>query len=719
MTSRLGIALAALLAASAFFTGHGVARAAGSSCLVSSPSNGSGYKEGVEALPGSLFSEQPRPGPAILYASTPRAPQLENTGIWKAPPIMISGASAYRRGEFVYQGFVYDDTGQTYPAAAQYGGNAANLIEFRMKPQSKSTAIRLTYNTMIDPSVTATTIALGSSSSAVEPMPFGAGAKMPAKIFVTVHGCMAVVTDAATGATLRVSPAVVIDHFRRQAQILLPYSAFDPRGQTSVRVGAASGLWDPNNDQYLRPSPVKPAFFNVAFRLNEPFTGFRDSQQNAALSSGDLSQFFANVDFTKLAANVDDDMPGQPGGVPTTGKMTRIYASHFETAQGRGSYDPALAEAVFPGYQPCNSPCSPEYAGQLQPYDIYVPQRPSPLQWGLTLYHHGCSENYNSYIARGARFADLDGGTSLAATNEARGECIWEYEQAGADIFEVWADIARNYHLDPNRVTFSGQSLGGYATWKNIVQFPDLFSAAAPNIGPPAASGDYIGPPAPPQSGEGTLVYDLLPSLRWVPVIHWVGTEDELVPFTASKPISDVLDSLGYRHSFRAYTGDHFTTGGVLASYDPMGAYVANRRVARNPAHVTYVFSKFMDQPQYGLTSNHAYWLSNITLHDPSGAAPTGRLDVVSHALGVGNPAPQPRSTSVGVYPTVTGEPVPYYGEDLEWGATPSARKSDTLDVDARNISSVTIWVARAGLSCHPTINIVSDGPLTVHLAGC
>ena len=45
----------------------------------------------------------PRPGPAVLYAETPAAPQLENTGIWQAPPILISGASAYRCGEFIYQ----------------------------------------------------------------------------------------------------------------------------------------------------------------------------------------------------------------------------------------------------------------------------------------------------------------------------------------------------------------------------------------------------------------------------------------------------------------------------------------------------------------------------------------------------------------------------------------------------------------------------------------
>ena len=52
-----------------------------------------------------------RPGPAILYASAPSAPQLENAGVWSAAPILVSGASAYRGGEFLYQDFLYDDHG--------------------------------------------------------------------------------------------------------------------------------------------------------------------------------------------------------------------------------------------------------------------------------------------------------------------------------------------------------------------------------------------------------------------------------------------------------------------------------------------------------------------------------------------------------------------------------------------------------------------------------
>src|SRR3954453_3418938 len=125
----------------------------------------------------------PRPGPDVLYAPPVSAPQLENTGIWQAPPILVSGATAYRAGEFLYQDFLYDARGAgdayVYPADPRFAGNAADLVEVRLKPLTGELAIRVTYNSMIDPALVVTPIALGSSGSPV-PMPYGANATEPA-----------------------------------------------------------------------------------------------------------------------------------------------------------------------------------------------------------------------------------------------------------------------------------------------------------------------------------------------------------------------------------------------------------------------------------------------------------------------------------------------------------------------------------------------------------
>src|SRR5947209_3428876 len=277
------------------------AAASAATCRVSHRSNGTGYKpaSNVQSLPPVGA------GPDILHSALPTSPQLENTGYWKAPPILISGTTAYRHGEFLYQDFLYDDRALTYPDdPKRLASNAADFVEVRIKPLKSATAIRITLNSMLDPNAAAVTIGLGGSAQA-QPMPHNAGAKMPAEVFVTAHGCTGDVVRAADG-TVLARPAVTTDLKRRQLQIEVPNRAFDPRGRT-VRVGAAVGLWDEAKGQYLRPDSSRPAFFNVAFRKPGPWTQntWMDASQNAALAAGDLSPLYAMVDFRKLAAHVD------------------------------------------------------------------------------------------------------------------------------------------------------------------------------------------------------------------------------------------------------------------------------------------------------------------------------------------------------------------------------------------------------------------------------
>src|SRR6185295_13168386 len=100
-----------------------------------------------------------RPGPDVLYAPAPTAPQLENRDPrFKAPPLLVSGQEAYAAGEYLYQDFLYDDYGSdtdgqdatplspragniNYPTnTARYGGNAADLVELRIARADDSVA---------------------------------------------------------------------------------------------------------------------------------------------------------------------------------------------------------------------------------------------------------------------------------------------------------------------------------------------------------------------------------------------------------------------------------------------------------------------------------------------------------------------------------------------------------------------------------------------------
>src|SRR5215216_5002812 len=218
----------------------------------------------------------PRPGPSVLYRKPAKSPQLSNHGIWHAKPILISGASAYRRGEFTYQDFLYDDHGAegasrdpndprasgdsfsmpngtyTYPTAKAYAGNAADLVELRVKRLRRSTAFRITLNTMKKPSLTATTIAIGSSKQPRE-LPHGANAMAPAKLFLTVHGHHADLLRARGAKAVDPSPKLSVSKHRRQIQVRVPHRAWDP-GKRRVRLAAGVGLWDRSSREYLIPS---------------------------------------------------------------------------------------------------------------------------------------------------------------------------------------------------------------------------------------------------------------------------------------------------------------------------------------------------------------------------------------------------------------------------------------------------------------------------------
>src|SRR3954454_14574170 len=194
----------------------------------------------ASSLPGG--SSGARPGPDILYAPPPPAPQLQNAAPWKAPPILVSGAEAYRDGEFLYQDYLYDDHGAggtpdpndpfsaleqlfsprhgtlTYPTDPVFANNAADLVELRLKPLASATAFRVTLNTLRDPERTAFTIALGDSPEA-RAWPFGAGVRSPARLFLTVHGSTAVLTDAATGAPVSPAPTASVNLASRQIDV--------------------------------------------------------------------------------------------------------------------------------------------------------------------------------------------------------------------------------------------------------------------------------------------------------------------------------------------------------------------------------------------------------------------------------------------------------------------------------------------------------------------
>ena len=115
--------------------------------------------------------------------------------------------------------------------------------------------------------------------------------------------------------------------------------------------------------------------------------------------------------------------------------------------------------------------------------------------YGLTLLLHSLAANYNQFAGtrNQSQFGERGPG-SIVITPQARGPDGWYYDHAGADVFEVWADVAAHYKLDPDWTSIAGYSMGGYGTFKLGEQFPDLFARAQPTVGPPGL-GIWVPPP--------------------------------------------------------------------------------------------------------------------------------------------------------------------------------------------------------------------------------
>jgi hypothetical protein len=681
-----------------------------------------------------------RPGPDALYAEAPAAPQLENVSPWKAPPILVSGAQAYRDGEWLYQDYLLDDHGAagvpdpgtpwdagsftfsppggtfTYPSDPVYADNAADLVELRVKPLADATAFRVTLDTLKDSSKTAFTIALGTSDAA-RAWPDGAGVKSPAQLFVTVHGSTAELSDGKSGATASV------DMKRRQIDVRVPHAAWDP-GTSKVRMTIGVGLWDAAAGKYLAPSPgprsaTTPgggspggaAIVNVGPRFDEPWPDvtlggggltiadaaagaaveapwWRERKQSLQLALGDVSPFSAEVDFAKLAAKADDD-----SGVPKTGPLNRILASGHQFGQGM---DPSQVCFNLPTDSGTGAKCIGRFLGQLQPYSLYVPKTEPARGYGLTLLLHSLSANYNQYAnsRNQSQLGDRAPG-SLVATPNGRGPDGFYAGMPEADTFEVWADVARHYKVDPSLVDVTGYSMGGFGTYRLLARWPDLFARGFSVVGAPGS------------------VDNQLASLRNTPLLLWNATADELVNIQTSESARAAVEAAGLRYAENLFAdADHLT----LATNDwflPGAEFLGDHRVDLTPPHVTYVVDASEDNAAAGAVGDHAYWLSGLTARDGRAA---GTIDARSEAFGVGDPAVAPQAPSAGTLDGGAHGPMPFARREQTWGQAPAAPAADRLVVKATNVATAIVDARRARLSCAPQLDVTSDGPLDLRI---
>jgi hypothetical protein len=688
-----------------------------------------------------------RPGPDVLYAPRPAAPQLDNHDPrFTAEPLLVSGTEAYVDGEYLYQDYLYDDFGADtdgndggalapsagdleYPTDRdRYADNAADLVELRIAPGDDEVAYRFTLNTLLEAHAPIIALALdtdGDEATGTDALPGDPGAPFPGTDEVlTTWGTGAThTTYGADGGEVAVTDVEVeADLDAAQITVTVPREVADPAG--TLRATLAVGLHDgeggwllpqesaddenPGGASLLQPDA--PGIFNLGFRFDEPIEEEGvppDTLQAEALADGEPTRFAHEIDFDALAAGETRST------VPETGTMVRLFPSRLDAGEGKDL-------STFPGLK-----------GQLQPYSVHVPEgydQADPP--GFTLNLHSLSSNHWQYNgSEGVRQLG-EQRDHVVATPQARGDDGWYQHEAEYDVFEVWNDVAHHYALDPDRASSAGYSMGGMGTYRLATRYPDLFGAAFTTVGPPG-EGIWV-PPSSPTGGRETLSNLWLENARNVPFLNVAAGGDELVPIigptaqnTGLGGLADGLvgaedgfaqvddglgfqsfEELGYRYHYRVYPGaEHFTL--AVLSYDIPGAaeFLGDAEVDREPHHVTFAAVPDADDAELGLVADHAYWVSGVTLADPdTDDVAKGVVDAFSHGHGLGRPEAE-RHGDGGVGPAA----LPWTEVGLDWADAPELEPANRVDVTLTNTAAATLDVVRAALD--------PDRELTVEVA--
>jgi len=643
-----------------------------------------------------------RPGPPLLYAKAPHVPQLENRAPFRAKPLLVSGTDAYRDGEYLYQDYLYDDHGadtgdsvsppgvagfspasgdKLYPPSPRFANNAADIVEFRIKPTRTAIVYRVTLGAVVDPS--ATIVAIGVNDDRR-----GGATAWPGYAGVATPGINKYILAWGTGGEVTTPPdhtvkglprgAVTIDKRTNQMTIRVPRSVMNP-GRATWRYVAGTGVNRGHHFRLLKPL-TGARVLNLAFRFDEGQprgTGtWFEADQAKALAEGNSGHYYADVSFARLADGTNRWIhpPGR--------KQARIYPSRVKLHEGvRRSF--------------------PEFGGRLQPYLVVVPKTYARTKRaGVTWALHSLSATYTQYAVFSPRqqqqLGDDEGRFYVSPLG--RGPDGWYTDEAEVDFFEVWADLARHFRLDPTRVALSGYSMGGYGTYKLGMQWPDLFGAAFTTVGPPVAPG-YL----------NTL--QLIGNARWLPYLNWAGRTDELVPYATVLAQQQRFDDLGLRSQLWTYPGGHLDLAG-RDEWEGARAFLAASVVQPDPRRVDYAFVPQADNRRLGLVHDHAYWISHLRARNAARAEISAVSDVPPRRTGRGGDL-FGRAGDPLTVPVTSADnhlPAPESVSGTEWNGFEATPNRNALSLRLDNVGRAHIDGRRAGLSGRRCLRVAVTG---------
>ena len=203
----------------------------------------------------------------------------------------------------------------------------------------------------------------------------------------------------------------------------------------------------------------------------------------------------------------------------------------------------------------------------------------------------------------------------LRPTGRGPGSLYQNYGEV--DLFEAMEHVCSLYPIDRDRISITGSSMGGAATWYLVSHYPDVFSAAAPFCGycdyrlweKPGGLTFYMHPWEEPswQARSAAMLVENLEHTRvWVVHGEWDRSVGGGVPVAHSEKMARLLGDreMGCRLTVVPETGHGCR---IPELWPEVVLWLLTQKKPRDPSRVTLA--------SYGLRHNRSYGVRIEQLH--------------------------------------------------------------------------------------------------------
>ncbi len=200
--------------------------------------------------------------------------------------------------------------------------------------------------------------------------------------------------------------------------------------------------------------------------------------------------------------------------------------------------------------------------GNAYRYQIFVPASyTAGVRWPALLALHGAGERGSD----GFRQTQVGLASAIRWTPE-RFPCIVVFPQAPAD--SSWLgepataalaalDAAESeFSIDPDRVTLTGLSMGGYGVWHLAFIAPERFAAIVPVCGGIVPSVHTTSVHLAPEAiGQADPYTHVAQRIAKIPAWIFHGADDPIIPVTESQRMAAALKAVGGEPHYTEYPG--------------------------------------------------------------------------------------------------------------------------------------------------------------------